>query len=141
MSSQTKIAGEALYSILTPFHEIAGLPLLTVKESTLHSSLAGITLNFGPKSLLIKAEPEDDTVVLSIIEHPSNEKEQVDVSGRKPWSQYIGLEFGWGSLVINQQGYIDGVLLSFSGIEPQLLINVAASSLKIMQIVKVDKES
>jgi Family of unknown function (DUF6334) len=140
MNIQTKIAGEALYSVLTPFHEIAGLPLLTVKESTSHASLAEIALNFGPKSLLIRAEPEDDTVMISVFEHPEENK-QIAPSSRAPWNKLIGLKFGWGALVINQQGYVDGVLLSFSGIEPQLLINAVASSLRVMQIVKVGEES
>jgi Family of unknown function (DUF6334) len=140
MISQTKIAGEALLSALGPFHEIAGLPLLTVKETISHASFSEIRLDFGPKSLLIKAESEDDTVVISVVEHPE-ENGKIDVGSRKPWSKLIGLKFGWGSLVINQQGYVDGVLLSFSGIEPQLLINVVASSLKVMQIVKVGEES
>jgi len=42
--------------------------------------------------------------------------------------------FGWGWLTINQQGYIDGDMLSFAGITPRLLITVVASSLKVSGI-------
>jgi hypothetical protein len=35
---------------------------------------------------------------------------------------------------VNQQGYLDGVLLSFGGVIPQLLITVVASSLKTRKV-------
>ncbi len=39
-------------------------------------------------------------------------------------------------LIMNQQGYIDGLLIGFDGIEPQVLLNVVASSIKVSQITR-----
>jgi hypothetical protein len=50
------------------------------------------------------------------------------------WREFVGQPFGWGWAVMNQQGYSDGVLLSFGGVTPQVLLEVIASSLKTHRI-------
>jgi len=83
-----------------------------------------------------RAEENDDTVTVSIL--PSNQLTMdEDVSGGEPWREFIGRSFGWGWLIMNQQGYIDGLLIGFDGIEPAVLLNVLASSIKISRIVRV----
>jgi hypothetical protein len=48
----------------------------------------------------------------------------------KPWRGFIGEPFGWGWITINQQDALDGILISFAGITPQLMLNVMASSIE-----------
>lgn len=57
----------------------------------------------------------------------------------KPWEKYVGKECGWTWLAWNQQGYLDSVLLSFEGIEPNVLLNAIASSIEIFTISLVEK--
>jgi hypothetical protein len=48
----------------------------------------------------------------------------------EPWRNLIGQAFGWGWITINQQDALDGILLSFDGIIPLVMLNVIASSIK-----------
>ena len=62
----------------------------------------------------------------------------VDVSSNEPWVNFIGKVFGWGWITLNQQGYCDGVLLSFEQVVfPEVALNVIASSIKVGVVTKV----
>ena len=61
----------------------------------------------------------------------------VDASRQEPWAGFIGKPFSWGWITMNQQGYCDGLLLSFGEIIfPQLVFNVMASSIEVGKITK-----
>jgi Family of unknown function (DUF6334) len=47
---------------------------------------------------------------------------------------WTGLRWGW--ITINQQDALDGILISFGGISPQVMLNVIASSIKESVIQK-----
>jgi Family of unknown function (DUF6334) len=97
----------------------------------LEASLGKIVLGFDQDSLLVEAEPYDDTITIQLISNNDRSTDGwIDASHSKPWSSFIGKTFGWGWITINQQGYIDGILLSFDGIWPQVMLNVMASSIK-----------
>ncbi|MGB9468286.1 MAG: DUF6334 family protein, partial [Candidatus Acidiferrum sp.] len=53
----------------------------------------------------------------------------MDASESEPWGSFIGKPFGWGWIIINQQGYCDGILLRVSGITQVMFLNVVASSI------------
>lgn len=57
------------------------------------------------------------------------------LAASEPWQKLIGKECGWTWVTINQQGYRDGVLLSFSGIVPSVMLHVIASSIEVFRIV------
>jgi len=128
-------AAEALFPMLTPFHEVSGLALETVEEIWEDGSLVRISLSFVSKTLHITADADDDTVDLTVETIPGLECRQTrNPDCSTPWNDFLHQEFGWGSVTINQNGYIDGLLLSFDGIIPQLIVNVFASSLKVSRI-------
>jgi Family of unknown function (DUF6334) len=129
MTDPKTVAGEALFPVLSSFHDVAGLSLRAVQQLSSDGSHSAIAFHFESKTLLIEASPEDDTVILSVPDRHDERRE--DVISQQPWDQFIGREFGWGWVTINQQGYLDGVLLSFSGITPQIVITAVASSLKV----------
>lgn len=80
---------------------------------------------------MVRVELEFDTADLSVqTQHGGGE----EISNRQPWSDVIGKQFGWGWVTVNQQGYLDGVLLSLNGIVPEILINVVASEIKVRKI-------
>ncbi len=137
MPSTNAQAAEALYPILSAFHAVQGHALRRIQQVILEGSLASLTFDFGSMFLTAKANEDDDTVDIAI--SPSNQlaTDGTDVSGVQPWSDFIGRSFGWGWLIVNQQGYNDGVLLSFDGIDPQLLLNVIASSIKVSRVMGV----
>jgi hypothetical protein len=135
MKSAKLEAAEALYSLLSTFHEVNGLALLRVQETGAEDCLVEVTLDFGATALVLAANEQDDSIDLRSANATAtvpNAPDEATATG--PWGNYTGKQFGWGWITINQQGYLDGVILSFEGITPQLLVTVAASSLQIQQI-------
>jgi hypothetical protein len=120
----------ALDSMLLEFCRFDLQPLRAVQRHLNGGWLDKIRLEFDDESLLVEAEPDYDTIT---VRHISNNEDStvdwLDASNSEPWSCFIGKPFGWGWLTINQQGYHDGVLLSFDGIEPGIILNVMASEI------------
>ncbi len=96
-----------------------------------------LALKFPAAVLTFTVDADDDTV-----EVRGQEAETFDPSGLvradavAPWSSWIGRSFGWGWVTVNQQGYQDGVLLSFGGLEPCVLLVAAASSLRVYTVTE-----
>ncbi len=132
MASTVKLeTAKALFPLLSVFHQVSGALLETVRQIVSEESVTVLVLDFGSKSLVIEAEAEDDTITISIgtAAAPGDA-----INDQQPWIDLVGKPMGWGWVIVNQQGYFDGVLLSFSGVIPQLLITVVASSLKTKRI-------
>lgn len=136
MASTNTQAAEALYPALSTFHAVQGHALKSIRQVSIEGSLEKLIFDFGSVFLTVKANEDDDTVGLSVLPPDQLTIEGHDVADVQPWRDFIGRSFGWGWLIMNQQGYIDGVLLGFDGIDPQLLLNVVASSIKVSRIVR-----
>ena len=119
-----------LHTLLLRFHEISGRPLESVWRVYDEHSLDKIILNFSDLAFVIEAEPYDDTIKFEVITNKLNTDDCCDASGSEPWKSFLGKPFGWGWLTINQMDALDGILISFSGITPQVLLTVMASSIK-----------
>lgn len=123
-------AAEALFPLLTIFHEIDGARLDGVTQVASDGVLLEIRLHVGSRVLGVKAIEQDDTIDLFLAgEH--GVVEGVGVDHLQPWSDLVGKQIGWGWVIVNQQGYLDGILLSFGGVVPELLIAVVASGLQV----------
>ena len=91
-----------------------------------------VVLKFSAGVLTFTVDADTDTV-----EVRHEEAEAFDFSGLirasdlTTWSSLIGQSFGWGWVTINKQGYQDGVILSFGGLQPSVLLVAAASSLRV----------
>jgi hypothetical protein len=126
---------EVLLPLLSEFHSIDGQSLRAVRNIYTEGSLCQIVLSFDSAALIVAADENDDSVDLKVADAASlDDAGSVDVSQTEPWQTFIGEPFGWGWLTVNQQGYCDGFILSFGGITPQLLLNVAASSISVSRI-------
>jgi hypothetical protein len=130
LNSAKIAAGSALSPVLDRFHAVDGQLLTSVSQVYEDGWLIRILLTFDQKTLTIAAQAEDDSVELSVTDSAQKTPAD-DVSDKQPWASFIKQPFGWGWLTINQQGYCDGVLLSFRGIRPQLVLTVEASSLTV----------
>jgi Family of unknown function (DUF6334) len=120
-----------LDSLLLEFEGINRQVLRAVWRVYREASLGKIVLGFDQDSLVVEAVSYDDTITIHLISNNDrNADGWIDASHSKPWSRFIGKTFGWGWITINQQGYLDGILLSFDGIWPQVMLNVMASSIK-----------
>jgi len=96
-----------------------------------------LALAFTTKTLLFTANPEDDSISVRSEDTPFlSTSSWARIDGKKPWKSLLGAEFGWGWVTINQQGYCDGVLLSFNGLSPTILLCVMGSSITVHQIVE-----
>jgi hypothetical protein len=92
-------------------------------------------LCFETRSLVIEVNENDDTIqVTAIGVLEAMETASRSLTSSNLWREFVGQPFGWGRVVTNQQGYSDGVLLSFGGVSPQVLLDVIASSLKTGRI-------
>jgi hypothetical protein len=131
---KTKVA-EAMGPMLDVFHAIGEAPLDRVEYLYAHGCLERIVFGFGPMSLVALADEDDDTVAISAANTGSlNLAPEADVSHMPLWKPLIGKPFGWGYIVVNQQGYCDGLLLGFGDIRPRVLLQVMASSIDIKPI-------
>jgi len=120
-----------LHGLLSEFHRINGHPLRAVWRVYMEQCIDKIILEFDLHSLVVEAEPYDDTIVFHVIGNKDLKTNTwMDASHSEPWSGLIGEPFGWGWITINQQDALDGILLSFGGITPQLMLNVMASSIQ-----------
>jgi uncharacterized protein DUF6334 len=131
---KTKTA-EVLFPLLSTFHQLSGLTLRVVRQHLVEGCLVSIVLDFESKALILRADEADDSVEFSVAGFPdSNRNQGDDVSQVHPWSHFIQRTFGWGWVTVNQQGYLDGLVLSFGDITPDLIVTVEASSLKVRAI-------
>lgn len=128
-----------LHSLLLPFHRLNGHPLRSVWRVYSEGSMDKIVLAFDHEFLVIEADARDDTVNFSVsCDAGAHTNGWTDASSSEPWARFIGEEFGWGWIIINQQDALDGILLSFNGITPQVILNVMASSIKESIISEVE---
>lgn len=120
-----------LHPLLLEFHGINGGLLRAVWRVYKEGSLDKIVLGFDQDSLVVEAEPYDDTIIFHLISNNDRDTDGwMDASHSEIWSSFIGEAFGWGWIIINQQDALDGILLSFGGIRPQVMLNVIASSIE-----------
>jgi Family of unknown function (DUF6334) len=124
----------ALFTKLSAFQEMKGRSLLAVEQIYEHRCLARIVLDFGEVSLVITAEAEDDSIGFCSAKGSDGRAANATNAGPDFWKELIGVRFSWGWITVNQQGYCDGVLLSFDGIDPDVLMIVRASSLTCRRI-------
>lgn len=105
-----------------------------VLEAVLHregEDGEAIALIFGDGALQLKSDPDLDQI--SVTFGPLiNTQDYDDLTGDAPWSRFIGKPFSWGWLTVNQRGDLDGALLSFDGVVPEVGVTVVASSLEIL---------
>jgi len=119
-----------LHPLLLEFHAINGHLLRAVWHVYKEQSLDKIVLEFDQVSLIVEAESYDDTIIFHLASNSNLSKHYwINASHSEMWSGFIGKTFGWGWIIINQQDAIDGILLSFDGIIPQLMLIVMASSI------------
>lgn len=114
---------------LLEFHKISERELKAVWRVYEEGCLATVILEFDQVSLLAEAQPADDTLAFKVISNEHNFPGRINAGNSVPWNEFVGMKFGWGWVVINQQDALDGILLSFDGITPQVLLTVVASSI------------
>jgi hypothetical protein len=73
-----------------------------------------VVLIFDRESLAVEGNSDDDSVAFIVAANSETASEgSVDASHLDHWESYLGKAFGWGWLTTNQQGYCDGLLVSF----------------------------
>jgi len=53
------------------------------------------------------------------------------------WKNQLGSECDWTWTAVNQQGYMDSILLSFDGVVPTVLLHGIATSIEVLSIVPI----
>jgi hypothetical protein len=89
-------------------------------------------------TLLISVNEDTDEIVLKV----SEDKRAILGPARRwkslePLTQYVGKELGWCWTARNYKGYADLFILSFHGIEPQIVFCGIASSLWIYRMKRI----
>jgi hypothetical protein len=99
-----------------------------------------IVLRFAAAALVFLADADNDTIEVRCQEADAlDHTGQHCVSTVSPWVSVVGRPFGCGWVTINQQGYQDGVLLSFGGLAPSVLLTVVATNLRVYGISEAAK--
>lgn len=127
-------AAEVTFIMREPFQQMEGEPLKAVHELVVEGCLIKYFFIGTEHALLIAADVNDDTVEVHLTSPDKLPVTVKNVSAVDPWKSLIGRSFGWCSMTINQQGYCDGVLMSFDGVFPQVFLTVIASSIKLGRI-------
>ena len=123
MNNPKIAAASGLRPILDEFCRVEGQVLKSVCLMHEDGVLRGIVFHFGQCSLTVKANADDDTAEISLGDGFALDKTiGTDATNAQPWANVIGEPFGWGWVTVNEQGYCDGVLLSFRGITAQILL-------------------
>ena len=92
--------------------------------------------------LLLRVEEDFDSLGIQFLETEFNPQSGYrSLNSVSPWNRFMGKECGWTWMGINQQGYVDSVMLSFAGIIPNILLHVIASSIKVFSIMPVNEGS
>jgi len=126
-----------LQPLLLQFHKISGEFLRSVWRVYNENDLDKVALGFDQNTLIVEADAYDDTIVFRVVRNTElNTEGWVDSGHSELWSRIVGRVFGWGWLAINQQDALDGILLSFDGITPQIMLSVMASSIKESLIIE-----
>jgi hypothetical protein len=89
-------------------------------------------------TLLISIDEDTDEIVLSV----SEDKRSMLGSPRSwknlaPLAKYVGKKLGWCWTARNYKGYSDLFILSFHGIEPQIMFCGIASSLWVYKMKRM----
>jgi hypothetical protein len=133
--------GDSLHQILSSLQAIDDVPgaddltLRTVWYIHTEGCLERVVFGFDTLFLSVIADIDDDTVkVWTSGRVDFDMAKATDVTQSRPWSSFVGKSLGWGWVMVNQQGYCDGLMLSFANIQPQVCLNVVASSFKVFEI-------
>jgi hypothetical protein len=98
-----------------------------------------LILALGDCFLQFGVDGDWDTITSQFQPSPFRTKRgYASVQASRPWKRHIGKECGWTWLGWNQQGYLDSVLISFVGIEPNVLLQTIASSIEVFAISPVE---
>ncbi|MGI4854050.1 MAG: DUF6334 family protein [Janthinobacterium lividum] len=132
MSKEPEATENPLQVALQPFHAAQGKLLTAVLQDEVDEA-ESVLLVFGSECLTFQCHPDQDVVTLSFgAATPSEDAD--DLTGSRAWSRFIGKEFFWGWLTVNQRGATDGVLLSFDGVVPEIGLNVVAASFETLEV-------
>jgi hypothetical protein len=123
---------------LDAFDELSSeedLTLEDVFERVEDGCREAVALKFSNAVLTIKVDPDSDTMEVRCQRAELFDTAgMTSVRGSPAWVSLVGQVFGWGWVTINQQGYQDGVVLSFDGLEPNVMLTAAGSSIRIYSI-------
>lgn len=92
-----------------------------------------LLLAFGGEGLVFRCNEDSDTLALSFESLPAL-ADADDLTAHPAWSRFIGKELSTGWLMVNQQGYTDGALLSFDGVVPEVGVNVVAAAFEVLEV-------
>jgi hypothetical protein len=99
-----------------------------------------LVFSLGDCFLRFGVDIDTDTITGEFQPHPFRAKRgYTSVRSTKPWNGFVGKECGWTWFAWNQQGYLDSVLVSFDGVEPNVLLQTIASSVEVFLIFRAEK--
>lgn len=138
MNSQSRKTNSTDSLLLPPREE--PYILTDVLEKQVQGCRDELVLNLRDSFLRFVVDNETDTMMSEFQPSPFRvTKDYASIQPTRPWRQYVGKECGWTWFGWNQQGYLDMVLISFDGIEPSILLQTIASSIKVFTIAPVEE--
>jgi hypothetical protein len=114
--------------------------LRDVLQKVVHGCRDQLVLDLGECCLRFGVDVDTDTITGEFQSTPFRARKGfASVRADAAWKEHVGKECGWTWFGWNQQGYRDSVLISFNGIEPNVLLQTMASSIEIYVISRVEQ--
>jgi hypothetical protein len=96
-----------------------------------------LALHLEEVVLLVSVNKDTDEVIVTTC------ADGASLPGPHEWTdievlkEYVGYELGWSWIARNYLGYADTLMLSFSGIEPEIALCAVASALWIYRLTRI----
>jgi hypothetical protein len=133
-NAKSKIA-EAAVTMLSSFQALGEEPLRDVRYIYADGSLDRIILYFGSRLVEVAADGTDDTIDFSVRECGNEAGGEGPPEKRvQTWAKFLGKPLFWVWVMVGQGGYLDGLIISFGGMIPDVLLTVVASSIKVATV-------
>jgi hypothetical protein len=126
------------------FEPLRGQRVISIEGTKVRRDREGCTicddvaLSLQEISLLVSVNLDTDEIILQLSKDPGSVVEAPATwTMLEPLNDYVGRELGWCWVGRNYLGYADTLVLSFSGIEPDIALCGLASSLWFYKIRRV----
>ena len=99
-----------------------------------------VVLDLGECYFVIRVNQDIDALDVQFLDTKfTPNSKYCSINSITPWNSFVGKEYGWSWIAINQQGYNDSIMLSFASIIPSILLHVIASSIRIFSLIPVNE--
>ena len=125
------------------FETLHGQRVTAIRGTRLEADEVGrsrcneLALHLEDTVLLVSVNIDTDEVIVMTCADASSLTSANEWTEIEALKEYVGYELGWSWIARNYLGYADTLMLSFSGIEPEIALCAVASTLWIYRLTRI----